>query len=164
MADKGRRMKRTELKRKTPLRAKPPARPVRDDPFIAAMCPPRATTRARMAVVSQQPAAPQPKTPDRKSQAIRDSARGEECLVRIPGICAGNPEHTIWSHAPLGAAGKGRGIKSLDVAGAYCCTACDAAIDGQRPLPPGYDRAQALLDWCYGHLRSLVRLRQKGLA
>lgn len=103
------------------------------------------------------------KTPQRVQQSIRDSARGEECLVRIPGVCTSDPEKTIWSHAPLGAAGKGRSIKALDLCGAFCCTACDAAIDGQAPLPAGYSRAQALEDWFMGHMRSLVRLRQKGL-
>ena len=105
----------------------------------------------------------EPKTPDRKQQAIRDSARGEDCTVRIPGACTFDPAKTIWSHAPLGAAGKGRGIKALDLCGAYCCTACDAVIDGQAAPPPGYSRTEAITDWFFGHMRSLVRLRQKGL-
>jgi hypothetical protein len=106
--------------------------------------------------------APRPKVQGRKRQDIRDSARGEECTVRIAGVCRGGTEHTIWSHAPLGAAGKGRSIKSLDLAGAYCCTACDAALD-QAQRPPGMTREQVLLDWFFGHMRSLVRLAQKGL-
>jgi hypothetical protein len=105
---------------------------------------------------------PRQKVQGRKRQDIRDSARGEECTVRIAGVCRGGTEHTIWSHAPLGAAGKGRSIKSLDLAGAYCCTACDAALD-QAQRPPGMTREQVLLDWFFGHMRSLVRLAQKGL-
>jgi hypothetical protein len=85
-------------------------------------------------------------------------------MVRMPGVCTFNPEATIWSHAPFGAAGKGRSIKAIDIAGAYCCTACDAVIDGQRPLPAGMTREQAEIDWFFGHMRSLVRLKQKGLA
>lgn len=104
-----------------------------------------------------------PKTPDRKSQAIRDSARGEECTVRIVGACTHDDSMTIWSHAPLNSADKGGAIKSLDLCGAYCCTACDAVIDGQRPLPPGASRTSVMNDWFHGHMRSLVRLRQKGL-
>lgn len=100
---------------------------------------------------------------ERKVQSIRDSARGEECTVRIPGVCTGNPEHTIWSHAPFKAAGKGMGIKALDACGAYCCTSCDAVVDGQAKPPPGMDRSQVLLCWFYGHMKSLVRLAQKGL-
>lgn len=105
----------------------------------------------------------EPKTPDRKSQPIRDSARGEECTVRIVGACTFDPATTIWSHAPLHAAGKGGAIKSFDLCGAFCCTACDAVIDGQRPLPPGASRTSVMLDFCMGHFRSLLILRQKGL-
>ena len=108
-------------------------------------------------------ASPILKTPERKSQAIRDSAKGEECMVRIAGVCRGGTEHTIWSHAPLGAAGKGKGIKALDLAGAMCCTACDAVVDGQARRPVGMTRDEVLLAWHEGHLRSLVRLAQKGL-
>lgn len=106
---------------------------------------------------------PELKTPNRKNQAIRDSARGEECTVRIVGACTHDPEMTIWSHAPLQSADKGGQIKSLDLCGAYACTACDAVVDGQRPLPPGASRVSVMNDWFNGHMRSLVRLRQKGL-
>lgn len=129
--------------------------------------------RAPVVTLSNDRSAPMPravhtvetilKTRDRKSQAIRDSARGEDCTVRIVGACMHDPEATIWSHAPLGAAGKGRSIKALDICGAYACTACDAVIDGQRHLPPGATRESVLADWMLGHMRSLVRLRQKGL-
>jgi len=78
-------------------------------------------------------------------------------------VCTFDPATTIWSHAPLGAAGKGRGIKALDLCGAYCCTACDAVLDRQAKLPAGLTRSEVLIDWFYGHMRSLVRLRQKGL-
>lgn len=118
--------------------------------------------------VMTKPAAAKPvqvlKTPDRVNQKIRDSARGEQCTVRIIGVCTFDPEKTIWSHAPLGAAGKGGQIKALDLCGAYCCTACDAAVDQLAGLPPGVTRAQVLEDWFMGHMRSLVILRQKGLA
>lgn len=104
-----------------------------------------------------------PKTAPRVVQSIRDSARGEECTVRIVGVCSHDPAKTIWSHAPMQAAGKGRGIKSLDVAGAYCCTACDAVIDRQAALPSGVSYDRAMLDWYAGHMRSLVILSRKGL-
>jgi hypothetical protein len=98
-----------------------------------------------------------------KQTRITKSANGEECLVRIPGICTGDPATTIWSHARWGAAGRGRGIKAVDLAGTYCCTACDAVFDGQRNPPDGYTRDMVDADWCMGHFRSLVRLGEKGL-
>jgi hypothetical protein len=106
---------------------------------------------------------PTPKTPDRKQQSIRDSARGEECTVRITGVCNGDPATTVWSHAPFGAAGKGAGLKALDAVGSYCCAACHDVVDGRVPRPAGMTREQVLLDWFFGMARSLVRLRQKGL-
>lgn len=118
--------------------------------------------RAR-AHVAVRPIISLPKTPNRKSQAIRDSARGEECQVRIVGACTHDNTMTIWSHAPLQAAGKGGQIKSLDLCGAYACTACDAVVDGQKPMPPGASRTSIMNDWFMGHMRSLVILRQKGL-
>lgn len=94
---------------------------------------------------------------------ITESARGEDCQVRYTGICTYDPATTIWSHCRHGAAGKGKGIKAVDVAGAYACTACDALYDGQRPRPEGMTREKADLDWFMGHVRSLVRLAEKGL-
>jgi len=94
---------------------------------------------------------------------ITESARGEECLVRIPGVCSFDPTKTIWSHARHGAAGRGKGIKALDLLGAYCCTSCDAVYDGQAPRPAGMTREQVDLDWFMGHCRSIVRAVEKGV-
>jgi hypothetical protein len=104
-----------------------------------------------------------PKLERRMQQSIRDSAKGEACLVRLPMVCANDSAYTIWSHAPFKAAGKGMGIKALDLCGAYACTRCDAVIDRQAPLPMGMSREQVEIAWFMGHLRSLVRLRELGL-
>lgn len=93
--------------------------------------------------------------------AITKSANGEDCQVRIPGVCTHDPATTIWSHARWGAAGRGKAIKAIDLAGAYCCVNCDAAYDGQ--MKTMYTRDQIDADWCQGHFRSLVILKQKGL-
>lgn len=97
-----------------------------------------------------------------RSNAIRKSAKGEDCTVRLPG-CPHDPEQTIWSHYRGGAGGKGGALKASDVAGAYACTHCDAVYDGQRPRPDGMTKDAVDLAWLEGHIRSLVRLRQKNL-
>ena len=56
---------------------------------------------------------------------IRKSAKGEECTVRIPGVCNFNPETTIFAHK----GGAGMGLKSSDIHGAYCCSDCHDVID-----------------------------------
>lgn len=124
-----------------------------------------ADTRARLTVPIKA------HTPERdpevaRSRRIRESARGEACQVRIVGVCTHDNAHTIWSHArwgaQLGGAGRGGAIKAIDEAGAYACTACDAAYDGQRQVV-GMKRHEIDLDWCMGHFRSLGMLKEKGL-
>lgn len=95
---------------------------------------------------------------------ITASARGETCSVRLPGICTGDPAHTIWSHARWLRAGKGKSLKAHDICGAYACVACDAAFDQlQGARQAGLTREQIDLDWMIGHMESLVRLEAKGL-
>jgi hypothetical protein len=101
----------------------------------------------------------QPKVQNRVRHDIRDSARDETCLVRLPG-CTGS---AIWSHNRHGRAGKGRGIKSICLNGCYCCPACDALYDSQRPAPLSLTRQEIELAWYHAHAESLVRLAQKGL-
>lgn len=98
----------------------------------------------------------------RVKQAIRDSANGEECLVRLPG-CPNDRAMTIWSHNRHQRAGKGGAIKALDLNGCYCCTSCDAIYDAQVPLPVGVTRVEVELAWFMAHAESLVRLAAKGL-
>lgn len=94
---------------------------------------------------------------------VTESARGEDCQVRIPGVCTYDPATVIWSHARWGSAGRGKAIKASDFAGAYSCTSCDAVYDGQRKPPPGMTRIEVDADWCQGHFRSLLILEKKGL-
>lgn len=152
-------LNRSAPMKRSPFKSKAPApKPAKQVQYVAR---PREVARATVEIPMHH--APVLKTPDAHNQRIRDSARGEECTVRIVGACTYDPATTIWSHAPLQAAGKGKSLKSVDIAGAYCCTSCDAVIDGQRPLPPGASRDSVMLDWFMGHMRSLVILKKKGL-
>lgn len=66
-----------------------------------------------------------------KQTKITKSARGEECQVRLPGICNFNTETTIFAH--IGKDG-GMGSKVNDIHGAYCCSACHDEIDRRTRL------------------------------
>jgi hypothetical protein len=103
------------------------------------------------------------KVPGKVRQAIRDSAKGEECTVRITGVCNSDAATTVWSHYPLNDGGKGMGTKSLDLVGCYCCSACHDVADRRVKPPAGVTYDAVLLDWFKGMARSLVRLAQKGL-
>lgn len=123
--------------------------------------------RARMATgLADRAPAKKPQTPKierRAVQAIRDSARGEECTVRIPWACVGGTETTVLSHLPGLDGDRGMGLKALDVCSAYACAGCHDAVDGRSKRPDGVTHASVMLDWYAGHMRTLVRLAQKGL-
>lgn len=56
---------------------------------------------------------------------LRDSARGEQCTVRLPGVCNWDPETTILAH--LG--GGGMALKKDDMQAAFCCSSCHDEVD-----------------------------------
>jgi len=59
---------------------------------------------------------------------IRKSARGEDCALRIPGVCNGDPATTILAHAPY----RGRhGSRKHDWFSSYACSDCHDAVDGR---------------------------------
>ncbi len=71
------------------------------------------------------------------SKKLRDSANGERCTFRIPGVCNENPETTVLCHLPDES---GTGVmagKSDDWIAAFGCSACHDYIDGRkRPVSP----------------------------
>lgn len=44
--------------------------------------------------------------------------------MRIPGVCNHDSTTTVYAHSNKIRHGKGRGIKSHDIFGAYMCAAC----------------------------------------
>jgi hypothetical protein len=56
---------------------------------------------------------------------LRKSARGQNCQVRIHGICNHNPETTVLAHLN----GGGMGSKHDDLHGAFACSDCHDALD-----------------------------------
>lgn len=61
----------------------------------------------------------------RKSTKYTQSAQGQECQVRLNGICNFNTETTVLAHLN----GGGVGMKRYDIHGAYCCSSCHDALD-----------------------------------
>lgn len=64
------------------------------------------------------------------SQALRDSARMQDCTLRIPDVCNWIPETTVLSHLPCGQ--KGTGMKSPDMMAVFACSDCHRFLDGSR--------------------------------
>jgi hypothetical protein len=92
---------------------------------------------------------------------VRESARGEDCTLRLPGICNWNNETTVFCHSNRLGDGKGMGMKAK--IGAYGCSSCHAVLDGQLPRPAHltYEQVQGLFDNGVKATQSI--LERKGL-
>lgn len=62
------------------------------------------------------------------SKKIRNSARGQQCQVRMPVVCNRNPETVVLAHVGKGS---GMGQKCDDIHATYACSACHDVIDGR---------------------------------
>lgn len=65
-----------------------------------------------------------------RSDALRQSAKGQTCTVRLPGFCNHNAATTVLAHLPGG--GSGTGTKGDDTHAAYACSDCHDFIDRRR--------------------------------
>jgi len=93
-----------------------------------------------------------------KSLKITQSANGEECQVRYPGICNFNNETTIFAHKN----GAGVGTKSADIFGSYCCSDCHNVVDGKVRYN-GLTSEDEELYFYHGIFRTQQKLLDKGL-
>lgn len=60
---------------------------------------------------------------------ITESARGQDCNIRIYPYCNESPETTVFCHAPC--EDKGTAYKSPDWWGSYGCSTCHDIVDGR---------------------------------
>lgn len=95
-----------------------------------------------------------PKPTKIRSKKIRQSAKGENCTLRIPGICNGNPKTVVFCHAP--SRYKGTATKSDDFWGAYGCSHCHKEIDNAYT-------DEAIYYWMPAIYETQKRLFEKGL-
>ncbi|TQV82839.1 DUF1364 domain-containing protein [Aliikangiella coralliicola] len=85
-----------------------------------------------------------------KSKKITQSAKGEECQIRIPGVCNFNEETTVFCHLN----GAGMALKNNDNEGAYGCSNCHAAMDGQLKTTFSHDELKLM------HLEAVMRTQR----
>jgi hypothetical protein len=92
---------------------------------------------------------------------ITKSAQGENCTVRIAGICNGNPETVVLAHINGIRYGHGTGQKVNDIHGAYCCSSCHDVLDGRVPYT--YKKDNLKLWHLEGIIETQIKLINKGL-
>ena len=88
---------------------------------------------------------------------ITESARNEDCQVRIIGVCNFDPATTVFAH--LG--GGGIAGKRSDILGAYCCSNCHDIVDGR--VKTKIPEMSYRLDFYDGVARTQEMLVNKGL-
>ena len=91
---------------------------------------------------------------------ITKAARGRDCMVRIPGVCNGNPETTVLAHYRL-AGTCGAGVKPNDLQGAWACSACHDQIDGRSEAV--YTQDERRLYHAEGVFRTIDILIREGI-
>jgi hypothetical protein len=94
-----------------------------------------------------------------RSDALRRSAAGETCTLRLPG-CQGR-HGVVLAH--IRTPGTGVGRKPGDLEAVFACHTCHDLLDGRAPLPlhvPGEDIPTATM---HALLRTHHRMWQRGL-
>jgi len=90
---------------------------------------------------------------------LRDAARGQPCMVRLPGICNGDEATTVLAH--IGIAGtRGMGFKGPDWCATFACSSCHDVLDSRTPstLPRDYIKTCAM----EGMIRTLTLISTTG--
>lgn len=64
-----------------------------------------------------------------RSSHYLKAAQGQECQVRIPEVCNGNPETVVAAHSNQYIHGKGGALKAHDCFVAWACSDCHRELD-----------------------------------
>ena len=92
-----------------------------------------------------------------KTTKARQAARGQDCMIRLPGICNGNPETVVLAHYRLSGL-CGIGSKPNDLLGAWACSCCHDACD--RRTHKDLDRDYVRLCHAEGVMRTIDALER----
>ena len=92
-----------------------------------------------------------------KQNKYTKSARGQDCQIRIPGVCNRDPATTVPAHLN----GAGMGIKHPDIFIAYSCSDCHDFVDGRnRPDAIMMHLGWSITDVKLAHHEAVTRTQQ----
>jgi hypothetical protein len=90
-----------------------------------------------------------------------NSARGEDCTIRLEYVCNHNTETTVAAHVNGIRFGHGTGKKTEFFA--YACSACHDVVDGRVKRPKGMTPDYVKRSHYEGVIETLLKLKEKGL-
>lgn len=82
-------------------------------------------------------------SPRRENSALRDFARGQQCLLNVPGHCTGDKATTVGCHSNWAEHGKGKSRKADDHYMVWGCVGCHGWLDQGGA---GQDAKKAIFD------------------
>lgn len=129
-------MKRTPIRRKTPLR--------------------------QVSEKRQGSTAPRIRRSRTKATPVRKAAAGEGCTMQVVGVCNHQPETVILAHLRwIGDCGTG--IKPTDLQAVFACSECNRWTDSPTPAEAA-DRARYEAERNFYALRAMVRTQLRLVA
>lgn len=94
-----------------------------------------------------------------KQNKYTKAARGQECMVRVPG-CPNNVETVVAAHYRMNGT-SGMGYKPCDIQAAWCCSWCHDQIDGRAKSE--HTREELRLWHAEGVFRTQQALQTQGV-
>ena len=87
-----------------------------------------------------------PKKREGHDKSMLEACRGEQCYLRVAGVCGNYGRETVPCHSNQARHGKGMGIKADDTYTVPGCAACHSFIDVSKS---GKDLKFAIWDTAY---------------
>lgn len=97
-----------------------------------------------------------PKSPRYLDRNLLDMARGQECLLCVPGVCQGGTETTVAAHSNWADHGKAGARKAHDIFSVWSCAACHIGWLDQGKASSAEKRAA----FEAGHARQVIRWKE----
>lgn len=86
---------------------------------------------------------------------LREAARGQICMVRLPDICNHDPQTVVLAHFRL-IGTSGMGLKPGDLQGSWACSNCHAYVDSHKD-------PETQLAFAHGVFRTQAELVRMGV-
>ena len=93
-----------------------------------------------------------------RSKKLRNSAKGQDCTINIPGRCSYDTEKTMLCHFPDDSGTGVMGSKSDDTCAGFGCHECHTLMDNRNLF---YKAGFTEADYWYFVHRSMVRTLRK---
>lgn len=98
-----------------------------------------------------------PKTEPQRNPALLAMARGQRCLLLVPGVCQPDPATTVACHSNQSVHGKAGARKADDQWHVYGCAACHRWLDqGPAPAVEKVERFGAAHRWMVSIWQDIV--------